>query len=181
MRSTLLLVLLCCSATLSAKKMTMFMLDVILRADLVVVGTIDDPSGDAYTLIVDEVVHGSPASSIIRVRKWQPWICDSRIFKIERGQRLVLLLQRDSLGYMPINASTGEIPIENDSIVLRYQGKKMPVVEFTRAVHLVCCFYRPDPRKPSGSELPCHGIDREAALRSEDYAGQLLRQMQDHR
>ena len=154
--------------------------DVILSADLVVVGSIEDPSDEAYTFNIEEIVHGTVEGSSISVQKWKEWTCDSRAFEIKKGQRLVLLLRLDSLGYSPINASTGEIPIVNDSIALRYEPlRPMPVPEFTRGVRVLRCRYPPAALPAQNEREFCSTLDWKAARKSDEFCAWMIRKIED--
>ncbi len=180
MRKQLLIVLLVCtSGQLLARKVRMSIQDAILTAELIVVGTIADTAGDTYTLTIDELVHGQPNGPNIRVRKWKEWTCDSRNFKIEQGQRLVLLLKRDSLGYAPINESTGEIVIRNDSLAPHYQRvRPMPLADFTEGIRIVRCHYKPDPAPTQKMGEFCSQLDWDAVRRSDGFAAVLIRKIE---
>jgi hypothetical protein len=103
----------------SAKKVQMAIESVILSADLIVIGEIKSVGIGSYAFSIQQTLHGDTALKTIHVQKWKEWTCDARSFELEKGQRLVLLLGKGRSGYYPINASTGEIPIRQDTIPSR--------------------------------------------------------------
>jgi hypothetical protein len=130
----------------SAKKMEMAIESVILSADLIVIGQIESDGIGSYAFSVQETLHGDTALKTIRVKKWKEWTCDSRDFKIKKGQRLLLLLGKEESDYYPINASTGEVPVRHGSIPSRngyydVLPRAVPVEEFSEAVRALraCC------------------------------------------
>lgn len=126
--------------------MEMAIESVILSADLIVIGEILNDGIGTYAFSVQETLYGDTALKTIRVKKWEEWACDSRDFKINEGQMLLLLLGKDVSDYYPINASTGEIPIQGDSIPA-HNGyydvlpHAVPMREFGAAVRALraCC------------------------------------------
>ena len=85
-------------------------------ADLIVVGEIISVDKTTYAFKISETIKGKN-HNIITIKIWGSWKCDNRQ-KFEKGQRLFLFLQKKGLHYRVINESTGERPIENDSITL---------------------------------------------------------------
>jgi hypothetical protein len=146
MRILLLTVLLFGSGVCSAKKMQMAIESVILNADLIVVGAVERDGSGSYVFRIDETWHGDNSLRTIRVNKWKEWTCDRRGFTLGQGQRLVLLLNKEGERYSPVNGSTGEIPIQADSIPA-HNGyydvlpHAVPVREFGAAVRALrgCC------------------------------------------
>jgi hypothetical protein len=134
------------SATCSAKKMQMAIESVILSADLIVVGEIKSVGIGSYAFTIQETLYGDTALKNIQVAKWKEWTCDSRSFEVQRGQRLVLLLGKGKSGYYPVNASTGEIPLQLDSVLARsgfysVLPHAVHIREFSEAVRALrdCC------------------------------------------
>jgi hypothetical protein len=134
------------SATCSAKKMQMAIESVILSADMIVVGEIKSVGIGSYAFSIQETWHGDTALKVIHVEKWKEWTCDARSFEVQKGQRLILLLGKGKSGYYPINASTGEIPVRQDTISSRsgfYEvlPHAVSVEEFGTAVRAIrsCC------------------------------------------
>lgn len=146
MRGALLSIMLLSTGLCWAKKMEMAIESVILSADLIVIGEIENDGIGSYKFSVQETLHGDTALKTIRVKKWEEWTCDSRSFKVKKGQRLLLLLGKDDSDYYPINASTGEIPIRHGSIPPRngyydVLPRAVPIEEFSEAVLALraCC------------------------------------------
>ena len=146
MRGLLLTILILCAGLCSAKKVEMAIEPVILSADLIAIGEINSDGIGAYSFTVEETLHGDTSLKTIDVQKWKEWTCDSRDFKIKKGQRLLLLLGKEGSNYYPINASTGEIPIRHGSIPSRngyydVHPRTIPVSEFSEAVRALraCC------------------------------------------
>ncbi|MRX39985.1 hypothetical protein GJU43_11925 [Flavobacterium sp. LC2016-23] len=90
---------------------------VIAKADLIVDGIISKVSKDKYEFTIKQFVKGkSPLK--IKVSIWNEWICDPRIKELKTGQRLILFLEKSpNDNFSPINDSTGEIYIDNDSFI----------------------------------------------------------------
>jgi hypothetical protein len=142
-RTVATLFVLCLFMKVEAKKYVYGMDVVVLTADLIVIGTIQGEAAGAYSFRIEETIHGTPDNIVITVKKWKQWTCDYRTFKITPGQRLLLLLSHDGGHYSPINESTGEIPMENDSLELYHEravvvdnairGYRMHLNEFREA------------------------------------------------
>lgn len=107
------------STPCAAKKMQMAIESVILSADLIIIGEIKSDGVGSYAFSIQETLYGYTSLQTIHVQKWKEWTCDSRGFKIHKGQRLILLLGKGKTGYYPINDSTGEIPLHQDSVPSR--------------------------------------------------------------
>jgi len=90
---------------------------VVAKADLIVDGTISKVSKKEYEFTISQFVKGKSALKI-KVSIWKEWICDPRIKELKTGQRLILFLEKSPYGnFSPINDSTGEIYIDNDSFI----------------------------------------------------------------
>ncbi|WP_123907092.1 hypothetical protein [Flavobacterium johnsoniae] len=90
---------------------------VIAKANLIVDGTISKVSKNEYEFTISQFVKGKSGSKI-KVSIWKEWICDPRIKELKTGQRLILFLEKTPYGnFSPINDSSGEIYVENDSFI----------------------------------------------------------------
>ena len=90
---------------------------VIAKADLIVDGTISKVSKNEYEFTVSQFVKGKSALKI-KVSIWKEWMCDPRIKELKTGQRLILFLEKSSNdNFSPINDSTGEIYVDNDTFI----------------------------------------------------------------
>lgn len=90
---------------------------VIAKSDLIVDGTISKVSKNEYEFTISQFVKGKSGSKI-KVQIWKEWICDPRIKELKIGQRLILFLENLPNGnFSPINDSTGEIYVDNDSFI----------------------------------------------------------------
>ncbi|WP_433763773.1 hypothetical protein [Flavobacterium ginsenosidimutans] len=90
---------------------------VISKAVLIVDGKISKVSENEYQFTINEFVKGK-SSSKINVAIWKEWICDPRIKELKTGQRLILFLEKLPNGnYYPINDSTGELYVDNNSFI----------------------------------------------------------------
>ena len=99
-----------------AKKMYYPLEVVIGLADLIVTGQIANISTDSYTFNIDQTVKGF-SNKQIKVKMFKEWECDTRVKKVEIGQKLFLFLKGNSIGsYDIINGSTGEIFILDNEI-----------------------------------------------------------------
>ncbi|WP_123875892.1 hypothetical protein [Flavobacterium araucananum] len=88
---------------------------VIAKSDLIVDGTISKVSKNEYEFTISQFVKGKSALKI-KVSIWKEWICDPRIKELKTGQRLILFLEKlPNDNFSPINDSTGEIYVDNDS------------------------------------------------------------------
>lgn len=137
---------LCMATPGSAKKMVMAMESVILHADLIVIGEVESVGTGSYSFRISETVSGPADLQTIRVEKWEEWTCDQRGFVIKPGQKLLLLLDKSGSHYGPINDSTREIALRNDSVPARsgfYDVLPRPVstAEFSEAARALraCC------------------------------------------
>lgn len=194
MRLTLLIALLLTGSLCAAKKRQMRIEDVMLKADLIVVGEIVQVGDTTYVFHVLETIHGDTSLHMIDVDAWKEWTCDWRDFKVKKGQRLVLLLGKEGAHYRPINASTGEIPIVNDSIVLRHEVRvpgedhpyHLPLQEFTAGARTLrsCC--RPSAASaekyvPDRVNWSCTAEEVAAYAAREDFTGWIFRKVQVYR
>ena len=97
---------------------------VIAKADLIVDGTISKVSKNEYEFTISQFVKGRSALKI-KVSIWNEWICDPRIKELKNGQRLILFLEKSPNGnFSPINDSTGEIYVDNDSFISIFLPKE---------------------------------------------------------
>jgi len=146
MRGLLLTTLLLSTGLCSAKKMQMAIESVILSADLIVIGEIKSDGVGSYVFGIQETLYGDSSLQTVRVQKWKEWTCDSRGFEIRKGQRLVLLLGKGKAGYYPVNDSTGEIPLRQDTVpsgngfyeVLPHAAHIKEFGEAVRALRMCC-------------------------------------------
>ncbi|MCC9019999.1 hypothetical protein [Flavobacterium lipolyticum] len=89
----------------------------ILKADLIVDGTITKVSKNEYEFAITQFVKGK-SDSKIKVSIWKEWLCDPRIKELKTGQRLILLLEKTTHNnFATINNSTGELYIDNNSFI----------------------------------------------------------------
>ncbi|WP_123947548.1 hypothetical protein [Flavobacterium reichenbachii] len=104
---------------------------VISKAVLIVDGTVSKISKNEYQFTITQFIKGK-SSSKINVVIWKEWLCDPRIKELKAGQRLILFLEKTPYGnFAPINDSTGEIYIDNDTFINRFLPK-----EFSNAIVL---------------------------------------------
>jgi len=90
---------------------------VISKAVLIVDGTVTKVSKNEYEFKVNQFIKGK-SSSKINVAIWKEWLCDPRMKELKPGQRMILLLERSPYGnFYPINESTGELYIDNNSFL----------------------------------------------------------------
>ncbi len=156
MRRFSLALLICwlCSSQADAKKHIWPFACVVHSADLIVVGEIIAVRAHSVLLRIEENVFGTCADSVITVERWKEWTCDMRFAPYEKGQRLLLLLAKDKDRYAPINASTGELPVQQDSVSVR-GNERFALGELTSAMRDVRrCFRLIAPYRPAFSEKP---------------------------
>ena len=90
---------------------------VISKADLIVDGIVSKVSKNTYEFTIKQFVKGRSATKI-NVSIWKEWLCDPRIKELKAGQRLILFLERTAYGnFTPINQSTGELYVDNDTFI----------------------------------------------------------------
>lgn len=151
---TLLLCWLCCSHAFGKKHVWPFAC-VLHSADLIVVGEITAVRANSVLLRVEEKVYGTCSDSVITVARWKEWTCDVRFAPYEKGQRLLLLLAKDKDRYTPINASTGELPVQQDSVSVHRESERFALSELTSALRDVrTCFRTLVPYRPALSDEP---------------------------
>lgn len=127
---------------------------VVHSADLIIVGSIIAVSHKDVTVQVEERVYGT-CEERITVLKWEEWTCDQRFAPYHVGQRLLLLLDKGDEGYTPINASTGELHVENDSVTVNREDQRFELKQLTGSIADVrACFTRVGLYGPAFSEKP---------------------------
>lgn len=90
---------------------------VIAKADLIVDGTISKVSKNDYEFTINQFVKGKSGTKI-KVSIWEEWLCDPRVKELKAGQRLILFLEKTPYGTLkPINDSTGELYIDNNTFI----------------------------------------------------------------
>ncbi|PBJ15760.1 hypothetical protein [Flavobacterium sp. ACN6] len=90
---------------------------VISKADLIVDGVVSKVSKDKYEFTISQFLKGRSAIKI-SISLWKEWLCDSRIKELKPGQRLILFLEKTAYGnFIPINQSTGELYVDNDTFI----------------------------------------------------------------
>lgn len=144
---------LCWASTAPPKKHIWPFECVAHSADLIVVGEIVDVGSRSVQVRVDEQVHGDARGKVIEVAKWEEWTCDQRFAPYEKGQQLLLMLGSSKGRYVPINASTGEIPIRDGAITIYRGGMTFQLHELITAIKEVRnCFQVTSPYGPAFSE-----------------------------
>ncbi|WP_299628337.1 hypothetical protein [uncultured Tenacibaculum sp.] len=99
---------------------------VTAKSDLIVEGEIKNVYDETYEFTITDFIKGKTGDTI-SVNKWKEWMCDSRQIKHLKGQNLILFLQKDQHGeYKIINGSTGELIINSDGSILRYDYERLP-------------------------------------------------------
>lgn len=87
---------------------------IILKADLIVDGTVSKVSKDEYQFTISQFVKGK-SNSKINVAIWEEWLCDPRMQELKAGQRFILFLEKKTDGHFtPLNDSTGEIYVDQN-------------------------------------------------------------------
>jgi len=101
----------------------------ITESELIVDGAISKVNSSEYEFEVCEFIKGN-SSEKINIKIWGEWTCDTRVGKIEKGQRLLLFLKK-SYGncYHAFNESTGELFVSDDGSVKTTMTKSLPKVE----------------------------------------------------
>lgn len=152
----ILALLLCwlCSSQAHAKKHIWPFACVVHSADLIVVGEITAVRAHSVRLRIEGTVFGSCNDSVITVERWKEWTCDTRFAPYAQGQRLLMLLAKHNDRYAPINASTGELPVQQDSVSVP-GNERFALGELTSAMRDVrTCFKTLVPYRPALSDRP---------------------------
>lgn len=88
---------------------------VVSKAVLIVDGTISKVSKNEYEFTISQFIKGK-SSTKINVAIWKEWLCDPRMKELKSGQRMILFLEKSPYGnFYPINESTGELYVDNDT------------------------------------------------------------------
>jgi len=113
-----------------AKKLE-FPIEIITgSADLIVIGEIDAVKDNSYTFKIFETLKGQSYGSIT-VNMFKEWTCDVRFDKAKKGQKLCLFLKKEFSNWEIINGSNGELPILNNSIILKHEEYEHVRNQFT--------------------------------------------------
>jgi len=95
------------------------------KADLIVEGQIDEIYDGKYDFRITDFIKGKDDTKIT-VNKWEQWMCDTRQIEYETGQKLILFLKKEKGQYQIINGSTGELIINDDGSIMRYEYQALP-------------------------------------------------------
>jgi len=95
------------------------------KADLIIEGEIGSIFDGKYDFTVSEFIKGND-DEVISVNKWEQWMCDTRQTEYKTGQKLILFLKKEKGQYEIINGSTGELIINDDGTILRYEYQSLP-------------------------------------------------------
>ncbi len=140
---------------------------VLHSADLIVVGEITSVRANRILLRIEQQVYGTSADSQITVTKWKEWTCDVRFAPYKKGQRLLLLLAKDKDSYFPINASTGELPVLQDSVSVYRENARFALSDLVSAIRDVrACFQTIVPYGPAFGDKPSELVIENTCPRS---------------
>ncbi|MBF4472888.1 hypothetical protein [Flavobacterium sp. HJJ] len=116
-QTILVLFIILSSLNVDAKKMD-FPLEVVAgSAEIIVIGEIYAVQNNSYTFKIKETLKGKKYN-LISVEMFEEWICDTRIEKAVKGQKLCLFLKKKKSSWEIINGSAGELFISGNSIYL---------------------------------------------------------------
>lgn len=107
----------------------------ILEADLVVYGEIENMDSNYFYLKIKGEAFGDYNGVNIKVKKYKDWKCAQRWTKYEVGQIVFLFLTRDKNNEWQImsGGGEGELPVTDGNIYLSsYYSNDMPFVYFDR-------------------------------------------------
>lgn len=92
----------------------------ILESDIAVYGEIDSITGNYFFLKIKNEIFGNYNDTIIKVKKFQNWICAERWTKYEVGQNVFLFLLKDDNADWSImsGGGEGELPIVKENIYI---------------------------------------------------------------
>ncbi len=90
-------------------------------ADLIVTGEIVLVENGVYLFKVAETIKGRSAE-LVTVQQFGDWTCDVRYAKAAKGQQLFLFLKKVNGKYEIVNGSTGELPVADSKVVLKYES-----------------------------------------------------------
>jgi hypothetical protein len=120
-------------------------------ADLIVIGEIDAVTDNSYTFKISETLKGQ-SYGLITINMFEEWTCDVRFDKPKKGQKLCLFLKKEFSNWEIINGSNGELPILNNSIILKNEqyeyvrDKFIPytisLIEFKIGIKTFCKCYK---------------------------------------
>lgn len=128
----------------SYAKKDIYPLEVIIGlSDLIVVGEIVSVDNKTYKFKITETVKGGDGEeSIIKVIKFEEWICDRRLEQLKNGQRLILFLTKKGKKHEVINGSSGEIFIKENKLITLYYNQSPNLDEFINAIKLFVTSYK---------------------------------------
>jgi hypothetical protein len=115
------------TSDVNMKKMILSYPIVISKADLIIEGEISETSFffSEYEFKVNEFIKGESERKI-SINMWEEWICDRRIKKPKKGQKLLLFLKENNGEYEIINGSTGELFIKEKDSLETFMRKDFP-------------------------------------------------------
>jgi hypothetical protein len=106
-------------ATAQADYSPLFTTEMIGRADVIALGTVEEVGTEDFALHVEQMLHGADAGPL-RVRSFRDWTCASRWAPYRVGQRLILFLTAGTASdprWAILGAGDeGEMLVEGDTV-----------------------------------------------------------------
>lgn len=117
----------------NAKKLAYPIEVVAAMADVIVVGEIERANSKSYRFKIEESIKGGETGTI-KVHMFREWVCDTRIEKVKKGQRLLLFLIKEVDRYEIINDSTGEVFIRKSKALVSVDNQRPPIDELVQTL-----------------------------------------------
>ena len=103
----------------------------ISESELIIDGKISNINSNEYEFEISDFIKGK-SSKKVNVKIWEEWTCDARVGNLEKGQRLVLFLNKtedQTNCYNVFNGSTGELFVFKNDSVETFMTKSFPEVK----------------------------------------------------
>lgn len=96
--------------------------ELVASADLVVLGSITDVEDETFRLDVEQELFGKAGAPILRLTRFQDWMCAARWADYSVGQRVVLFIQS---GKVMGAGDEGDMPVVEGDVLVPYQIRGM--------------------------------------------------------
>lgn len=132
MRNIILLITFTLSTSFSVPKKVFYPYAIaISESELIIDGKISNINSNEYEFEISDFIKGKSTKKV-KVKIWEEWICDGRVENLEKGQRLILFLNKtddQTNCYKVFNGSTGELFVSTNDSVETFMTKSFPEVE----------------------------------------------------
>lgn len=106
---------------LSAKKFHYPFEILIGKADLIVTGHIVEVHDTTYKFCVSKILKGELVSDTLSIIAHKAWLCDPVLLAPTKKQIYCLMLKPSNNCWKILNGSTGELPVVEGKITLKYE------------------------------------------------------------